>query len=181
MIYRLRYLDSPQFAWLADLFWYDYGWMKTGDTERYYSEDELEAQAKAKQSAKTWESQRHFALLEGAWISRDGLRKWVFSLDPDGTKLIVEELWFDDPKQKWGCSRRMIAKSAYEESTPSMYQKIYMDETGKEIPNPIEIQLVGDGSSAEKMEILYDRRNPSSGEQVILVGASTYLRTAPQQ
>ncbi len=181
VIYRLRYLDSPQFAWLADLFWYDYGWMKTGDTERYYSEDELEAQAKAKQSAKTWESQRHFALLEGAWISRDGLRKWVFSLDPDGTKLIVEELWFDDPKQKWSCSRRMIAKSAYEESTPSMYQKIYMDETGKEIPNPIEIQLVGDGSSAEKMEILYDRRNPSSGEQVILVGASTYLRTAPQQ
>ena len=120
-------------------------------------------------------------MLEGAWISRDGLRKWVFSLDPDGTKLIVEELWFDDPKQKWDCSRRMIAKSAYEESTPSMYQKIYMDETGKEIPNPIEIQLVGDGSSAEKMEILYDRRNPSSGEQVILVGASTYLRTAPQQ
>ena len=60
VIYRLRYLDSPQFAWLADLFWYDYGWMKTGDTERYYSEDELEAQAKAKQSAKTWESQRHF-------------------------------------------------------------------------------------------------------------------------
>lgn len=52
VIYRLRYLDSPQFAWLADLFWYDYGWMKTGDTERYYSEDELEAQAKAKQSAK---------------------------------------------------------------------------------------------------------------------------------
>ena len=23
IIYRLRYLDSPQFAWLADVFWYD--------------------------------------------------------------------------------------------------------------------------------------------------------------
>ena len=41
-IYRLRYLDSSQFAWLADTFWYDYGWMELGDVERYYSEEELE-------------------------------------------------------------------------------------------------------------------------------------------
>ena len=41
-IYRLRYLDSSQFAWMADTFWYDYGWMELGDVERYYSEEELE-------------------------------------------------------------------------------------------------------------------------------------------
>ena len=41
-IYCLRYLDSSQFAWLADTFWYDYGWMELGDVERYYSEEELE-------------------------------------------------------------------------------------------------------------------------------------------
>ena len=33
IIYRLRYLDSPQFAWLADVFWYDEGWSETGDRE----------------------------------------------------------------------------------------------------------------------------------------------------
>ena len=48
IIYRLRYLDSPQFAWLADVFWYDKGWSETGDREAYYSAAELQAEADRK-------------------------------------------------------------------------------------------------------------------------------------
>ena len=33
-VYHLRYLDSPQFAWLADTFWLDYGMMTMGDEAR---------------------------------------------------------------------------------------------------------------------------------------------------
>lgn len=45
VIYHLRYLDSPQFAWLADTFWLDYGMMTMGDEARYYSDAERQAQA----------------------------------------------------------------------------------------------------------------------------------------
>ena len=46
----LRYLDSPQFAWLADTFWYDYGRMELGVESAFqtpyfggeYSEDVAE-------------------------------------------------------------------------------------------------------------------------------------------
>ena len=34
--YRLRYLNSSQFASLTDIFWYDDGWSETGDAEAYY-------------------------------------------------------------------------------------------------------------------------------------------------
>ena len=44
-VYHLRYLDSPQFAWLADTFWLDYGMMTLGDEARYYSDAERQAQA----------------------------------------------------------------------------------------------------------------------------------------
>lgn len=44
-VYHLRYLDSPQFAWLADTFWLDYGMMTLGDEARYYSDAERQEQA----------------------------------------------------------------------------------------------------------------------------------------
>ena len=53
-IYRLRYLDSSQFAWLADTFWYDYGWMELGDVGRYYSEEELEVGQQPVPARESW-------------------------------------------------------------------------------------------------------------------------------
>ena len=46
-VYHLRYLDSPQFAWLADTFWLDYGMMTMGDEARYYSDAERQATGRA--------------------------------------------------------------------------------------------------------------------------------------
>ena len=53
-IYRLRYLDSSQFAWLADTFWYDYGWMELGDVGRYYSAEELEVGQQLVPARESW-------------------------------------------------------------------------------------------------------------------------------
>ena len=77
-VYHLRYLDSPQFAWLADTFWLDYGMMTMGDEARYYSDAERQAQAE-RESAEHAQTRDVFALLEGAWISEDGLQKYVSS------------------------------------------------------------------------------------------------------
>ena len=90
-VYHLRYLDSPQFAWLADVFWYDEGWSETGDREAYYSATELQAEADRKAESQK-EAQEVFALLEGTWISEDGLQKYVFSTDADGSELRAAEL-----------------------------------------------------------------------------------------
>ena len=66
-VYHLRYLDSPQFAWLADTFWLDYGMMTMGDEARYYSDAERQAQAE-RESAEHGQTRDVFALLEGTWI-----------------------------------------------------------------------------------------------------------------
>ncbi len=55
-VYHLRYLDSPQFAWLADTFWLDYGMMTLGDEARYYSDAERQEQAE-------WERTEHACIL----------------------------------------------------------------------------------------------------------------------
>ena len=91
-IYRLRYLDSPQFAWLADTLWMDYGVMTMGDEALYYSDAERQAQAE-RERAEREQTRNTFALLEGTWISEDGLQKYVFSMDADGDGLRAEELW----------------------------------------------------------------------------------------
>ena len=85
-VYHLRYLDSPQFAWLADTFWLDYGMMTMGDEARYYSDAERQAQAE-RERAEHAQTRNVFALLEGTWISEDGLQKYVFSTDADGSEL----------------------------------------------------------------------------------------------
>ena len=65
--YRLRYLNSSQFASLTDIFWYDDGWSETGDAEAYYSAEELQAEADRKAAIRQ-ESLETFALLEGTWV-----------------------------------------------------------------------------------------------------------------
>ena len=76
-VYHLRYLDSPQFAWLADTFWLDYGMMTMGDEARYYSDAERQAQAE-RERAEHEQTRNVFALLEGTWISEDGLQNMCF-------------------------------------------------------------------------------------------------------
>ena len=100
VIYHLRYLDSPQFAWLADTFWLDYGMMTMGDEARYYSDAERQAQAE-RESAEHGQTRDVFALLEGTWISEDGLQKYVFSTDADGSELRAAELWRSETDQMW--------------------------------------------------------------------------------
>ena len=58
-VYHLRYLDSPQFAWLADVFWHDDGLRETGDREAYYSAAELQAEADRKAESRK-EAQARF-------------------------------------------------------------------------------------------------------------------------
>ena len=99
-IYHLRYLDSPQFAWLADTLWMDYGVMTMGDEALYYSDAERQAQAE-RERAEYEQTRNVFALLEGTWISEDGVQKYVFSENEDGTHWYAEELWFDETEQKW--------------------------------------------------------------------------------
>ena len=53
-VYHLRYLDSPQFAWLADTFWLDYGMMTLGDEARYYSDAERQAQAERERTEQSF-------------------------------------------------------------------------------------------------------------------------------
>lgn len=82
VIYHLRYLDSPQFAWLADVFWHDDGLRETGDREAYYSAAELQAEADRKAESRK-EAQEAFALLEGTWVTEDGLQKYEFAVNED--------------------------------------------------------------------------------------------------
>ncbi len=80
--YRLRYLNSSQFASLTDIFWYDDGWSETGDAEAYYSAEELQAEADRKAAIRQ-ETLETFALLEGTWVCEDGLRKYEFTVSED--------------------------------------------------------------------------------------------------
>ena len=160
-IYRLRYLDSPQFAWLADTLWYDYGWMELGDAERYYSEAELQAQAD-KANEERQETLDLFALLEGTWVSEDGMQKYVFSTDEDGSGLIASEAWYNETEQNW-VSLDFIAKSAF--------QSEYCGAMGD--ADLIDITLCSRDPSAADLYILYDPQN-----HIIQVNDTVYHWTA---
>ena len=160
-IYRLRYLDSPQFAWLADTLWYDYGWMELGDAERYYSEAELQAQAD-KANEERQETLDLFALLEGTWVSEDGMQKYVFSTDEDGSGLIASEAWYNETEQNW-VSWDFIAKSAFQsESCGAMGDADLID-----------ITLCSGDPFAADLYILYDPQN-----HIIQVNDTVYHWTA---
>ena len=105
--YHLRYLDSPQFAWLANIYTDSFGVIVMGDQDRYF-----DALFDAEQAAILRESRNNFALLEGTWVSEDGLQKYVFSAERRRTKLTAEKLQFDELNQKWHSVCRMTAQSA---------------------------------------------------------------------
>ena len=147
-VYHLRYLDSPQFAWLADTFWLDYGMMTMGDEARYYSDAERQAQAE-RESAEHEQTRNIFALLEGTWISEDGLQKYVFSENEDGTHWYAEELWFDETEQKWN-GWELCVESAFQ--TP-YFGGEYSEDVAEHLQ---EIVLGNSDHAAADMCVLYD-------------------------
>ena len=163
VIYHLRYLDSPQFAWLADTFWLDYGMMTMGDEAQYYSDAERQAQVE-QESAEHGQTRDVFALLEGTWISEDGLQKYVFSTDADGSELRAAELWFDETEQKWN-GWELCVESAFQ--TP-YFGREYSEDVAEHLQ---QIVLGNSDHAAADLHVLYDTQN-----EVILGSGLTYHR-----
>ena len=141
IIYHLRYLDSKQFAWLAEVLWLDDGWIEEGDAEKYYSAEELKEQAQ-KAEAEKKETLDVFALLEGTWVSADNTENLVFTADESGEKLTAELAWYDEEKQEW-VSNSMSVEAAHQSER-------YDGGDG------LEITLVNGDHSAANMELIYD-------------------------
>ena len=153
--YHLRYLDSRQFAWMADIFWYDDGWHESGDKEKYYSAEELKEQAD-KEAAGRQETLDSFAILEGTWVSEDGLQKYVFSMSEDGGSLIAEQMWLDEAEQEW------ISYNIYAEAA---FQSEYYGEMHDRAESLMTITLVNSDHSSANLSVLYDKeKNTIQGE-----------------
>ncbi len=156
IIYRLRYLDSPQFAWLADVFWYDEGWSETGDREAYYSAAELQAEADRKAESQK-EAQEVFALLEGTWITEDGLQKYEFVANEDKNGMNCCTMWWNNETQEW-YSWSIFAESAFRTKSFDLgcdADCVY-DEVAEKAEKLITILLVNSDHAAADMRILYD-------------------------
>ena len=162
-IYRLRYLDSSQFAWLADTLWLDCGMMTVGDEARYYSDAERQVQAE-RERAEHEQTRSVFALLEGTWISEDGLQKYVFSTDADGSGLRAAELWRSETEQTWN-GWELCVESAFQ--TP-YFGGEYSEDVAEHLQ---EIVLGNSDHAAADLHVLYDTQNA-----VILDGGLAYHR-----
>ena len=159
IIYHLRYLDSSQFAWLAEVLWLDDGWQEVGDAESYYSAEELKKQEEDKE-AEQKETADTFELLEGMWISEDSSEKLTFTADASGESLTVEFAWYDGEQQRWE-SVFMSVEAAYRSDW-------YDDEAENDVSV---ITLVNGNHSAAGMELTYD-----SAKLSIEYGGTLYHR-----
>ena len=148
---------------MADTFWLDYGMMTMGDEARYYSDAERQAQAE-RERAEHEQTRNVFALLEGTWISEDGLQKYVFSTDADGSELRAAELWRSGTEQMW---------NGWELRVESAFQTPYFGgEYGEDVAEHLqEIVLRNSDHAAADLHLLYDTQNA-----VILGGGMTYRR-----
>ena len=160
-IFQLRYLDSEQFAWLAQVFAYDEGWSQYGDSEAYYSAEERKA-LEDKAAAERQRTAEIFALLEGTWRSEDGMRRYEFAMDADNCCLIAEELWFDAEKQEW-VGTRVCAEAAS--------KSWYFDETCEEWEELTQFVLVNRDHSAANMSVIYEET-----EKTIRSGDDTFYK-----
>ena len=90
-----------------------------------------------------------FALLEGTWISEDGLQKYVFSTDADGSELRAAELWFDETEQKW---------NGWELCVESAFQTPYFGgEYSEDVAEHLQGIVLGNSDhAAADMCVLYD-------------------------
>ena len=119
-----------------------------GDAERYYSEAEMKAQADIA-SKEQQETLDILAILEGTWVSEDGVQKYVFSENEDGTRWYAEELWFDETEQKWN-SWELCVESAFQ--TP-YFGGEYSEDVAEHLQ---EIVLGNSDHAAADMCVLYD-------------------------
>lgn len=147
-ILHLRYLDTGQFAWLTEELWLDDGWVETGDKESYYSAEELAAQ-KEEMQAKQEESAELYDLLEGTWVTEDGLDKLIFRKLEDDITPYVEDMYFDEESREWQSGGMAVE---------SLYQEKDYDEEGEET-GLIRIFLENSDHSARGMDVLYDPQN----------------------
>ena len=122
--------------------------MELGDAERYYSEAEMKAQADIA-SKEQQETLDILAILEGTWVSEDGVQKYVFSENEDGTRWYAEELWFDETEQKWN-SWELCVESAFQ--TP-YFGGEYSEDVAEHLQ---EIVLGNSDHAAADMCVLYD-------------------------
>ena len=160
-IFQLRYLDSEQFAWLAQVFAYDEGWSQYGNTEAYYSAEERKA-LEDKAAAERQTTAKIFALLEGTWVSEDGMQRYEFAMDDDNRCLIAEKLWFDAETQEW------YSTYVYAESASKSW---YFDETCEEWEELTQFVLVNRDHSAANMSVIYEET-----EKTIRSGDDTFYK-----
>ena len=160
--YRLRYLDSSQFASLTDIFWYDAGWSETGDAEAYYSAEELQAEADRKAAIRQ-EKLETFALLEGTWVCEDGLSKYEFTVNEDKSGMECSQMWWNEGEQSWE-SQYVFAKSAFQTKGVDALLAVGFDfdagsdydEIAEKTEKLIAITLVNSDPAAADMCVLYD-------------------------
>lgn len=160
--YRLRYLDSSQFASLTDIFWYDAGWSETGDAETYYSAEELQAEADRKAAIRQ-EKLETFALLEGTWVCTDGLSKYEFTVNEDKSGMECSQMWWNEGEQSWD-SQYVFAKSAFQTKGVDALLAVGFDfdagsdydEIAEKTEKLIAITLVNSDPAAADMCVLYD-------------------------
>ncbi len=156
VVYHLRYLDSSQFAWLADVFWYDEGWCEMGDRELYYSEAELQAEADKKNEDQK-AAQETFALLEGTWITEDSLQKYEFVANEDECGMDCCNMWWNSETQRWD-SWSFFAETAFQTKGADALLEfdVDCDEIAEKAERLIAITLVNRDHAAANMCILYD-------------------------
>ena len=177
VIYHLRYLDSPQFAWLADTFWLDYGMMTMGDEAQYYSDAERQAEADRKAESRK-EAQEAFALLEGTWVTEDGLQKYEFAVNEDKSGMECCNMWWNSEAQRWDC-RRIFARSAFRtKGLDALFAFDFgcdmdsdYDEIAEKAEKLIAITLVNSDRAAADMRVLYN-----SEENIITDANAVYHR-----
>ena len=160
VIYHLRYLDSRQFAWMAEELWLDEGWIEVGDRERYYSAAELKAQEE-KTAAKRRETLEAFTLLEGTWISEDGNMKWSFTIKDGGERFSAVMMWYDPKSGEWEDDSVTIEAA---------YQSPCYDDKDEETDS-IDILLVNASHSLPDLPVTYDPDGP-----VLWFGDEAYHR-----
>ena len=160
--YRLRYLDSSQFASLTDIFWYDAGWSETGDAEAYYSAEERKAEEDRKAAIRQ-ETLETFALLEGTWVCTDGLRKYEFTVNEDKSGMECSQMWWNEGEQSWD-SQYVFAKSAFQTKGVDALLAVDFDfdadcdydEIAEKTEKLIAITLVNNDPAAADVRVLYD-------------------------
>lgn len=172
VFYRLRYLESPQFAALAEEFSTHFGWVEWKRRGPYYGQDDPRLIRPEE------DFRRLFSLLAGARTSRDGRQRYVFSTDAGRTRLTVAALRFSVDRQRWLCYRSMAAVSACEMGGDSSgIRSIFWEELGQVVFSPAEIHLIGGDPSPEAMLVLYDASSHNTTPyDAILIDRVIYLR-----